>query len=87
MNLLDAIRGAGVSLWVDDTDHLHVWPVANLTNDQLARLKADKEQVIAILRQHTADLLPDEATISKWQKQANQPAPMSTTTNQRKAVQ
>ena len=60
LNLLDAVRDAGVSLWVDN-DHLHIWSAKRLSSDQLAALKEHRVQVMRVLRLRAADLLPKDA--------------------------
>ena len=67
--LVRQLRKAAVSVWVDENDLLHVMPYV-LGPEDRALLQANKPAVVRWLRQYSANLLPDDATLARWQERA-----------------
>lgn len=67
--LLVELRHQCVSIWPDtDNDTLHVWPASRLTPAQVAFIRANKPEIIHLLRQRNTDLLPPDEVCRAWRR-------------------
>jgi hypothetical protein len=74
IQLVRYLRKEGVSFLPDDVGNISVCPAGLLTPEHRALIKVNKPAVIAYLRTHAKEMLPDEETLRRWQAEGRRQA-------------